>query len=211
MTSDRHSPPAFQPKPAAARLWIDGVGTWVIWMDERYTIGGPTPPGRLQAAADLPLLADLSRVHAAIERAGEQYRLTLLGDGGVVGRPESGEQWLRSGDELRLGRDVRLKFEQPSPLSLSARLAVTSGHRPPQRIDGVVLLEQACLLGPGSDQHIVCPRAKVNFVLYRKGTALWCRCPEQWKLDGSAVSGAAELFNGSFVSHDSLSFRLEWS
>jgi hypothetical protein len=196
--------------PSAVRLWIDGVGSWQLWLPEKLTIGGPPQLGASSPAADLALLADLSRMHATIERQIEDYRLTLHGTGLLRGAKPTSEALLRTGDEVTLGRDVRLQFELPSMLSPSARLTLLSGHRPATRIDGVVLMEQACLIGPQTDQHIVCPRAKSNFVLFRKGDGLWCRSREEWRLEGRPVAGAAMLSHGAVVSTESLSFRVEW-
>ncbi|MFV0445219.1 MAG: hypothetical protein ACK5Q5_16705, partial [Planctomycetaceae bacterium] len=54
------------------RLWIDGVGCWMLWLPEVMTIGGPHRRGSMASlAADLPLLADLRSRHATIERIGE--------------------------------------------------------------------------------------------------------------------------------------------
>lgn len=194
--------------PQAVRLWIDGVGCWLVWLPERMTIGGPAVVGR-SSAADLPLLADLQRVHATIERGDEQYRLASHGPATINGLAIEGEAGLRSGDEIALNDNVRLELTIPTQLSNTARLVCTSGHRPEQRIDGVVLLEQMCQLGPQDDHHIVCPRAESSFVLFKKGEALWCRSSQEWTLQGRSVSGAAPLEHGALVATESLSFRLE--
>lgn len=200
------------------RLWIDGVGCWLVWLPETLTIGGPrrldsTSP----AAADLSLLADLRAKHAAIERCGEEYRLTTFG---LAANSETARfsherdvsgssHLLRSGDEFTLGVHVRFQFSIPTPLSNTARLICASGHRPSERIDGVILLEQMCQLGPQPDHHITCPRAESPLILFCKGGGLWCRSPQAWTLDGRTVTAPAALHNGAVVATDTLSFRLE--
>lgn len=205
-----------------ARLWIDGVGCWLLWLPESLTIGGPQPLDRSLTIADLPLLADLKRRHATILRSGDSYHLishghASLGNGAhsasAPGQaPQLSEESrleLRSGIEFTLGRDVRWQFVIPTPLSNSARLVCTSGHRPAERIDGVILLEQLCQLGPHPDHHIHCPRADTSLILYRKGGQLWCRSPQQWTLNGQPVTGSALLADGAVAATETLSFRLE--
>jgi hypothetical protein len=195
--------------PREVRLWIDGVGTWLLWLPERLTIGGPPSLTSSRPPADLPLLADLARVHATIHRHPEYYLLALAGSGRVNGRPVAHEALLRGGEEITLGADVRLRFEVPSPLSASARVTFLSGHRPPERIDGLVLLAETCLLGAAPDHHIVCPEVQTPVVLYRKAGELWCRSPEEWRLEGRALTGAAPLAPGVLVASESVTFRIE--
>lgn len=195
--------------PSAARLWIDGVGTWLLWLPERLSIGGPRPLTSSRPPADLPLLADLARIHARLYRHSEYYLLALEGDGSINGRVVERETLLRGGEELRLGRDVRLRFEVPSPLSASARLTFLSGHRPAERLDGVVLLAETCLLGPSAEHHIVCPGVRTPLVLYRREGGLWCRSAEEWRLEGRSLTGAAPLAPGALVTNESLTFRIE--
>lgn len=195
--------------PREARLWIDGVGTWLLWLPERLSIGGPPALTSSCPPADLPLLADLARIHATIHRHPDYYLLALERDGMVNGRPVGREVLLRGGEEITLGRDVRLRFEVPSPLSASARVTFLSGHRPVERIDGLVLLAETCLLGAAPDHHIVCPEVATPVVLYRKGGGLWCRSSEEWRLEGRSLTGAAPLGPGVLVASESMTFRIE--
>ena len=192
-----------------ARLWIDGVGCWLLWLPDVLTIGGPQSIGSRQAGADLALFADLSRLHATILRRGEHYVAQAAADLSINERPLEGEAWLKSGDELRLRSDVRLRFEIPSALSATARLTCPSGHRPAERIEGVILLEQACQIGPGDENHVVCPLAEESVLVFRKQGKLWCRCAQDWTLDGRTIAGAAELQRGSLVATETLTFRIE--
>jgi hypothetical protein len=220
MTSPRPSRRETTETLREARLWIDGVGCWLVWLPESLTIGGPQPLDRTQPVADLALLADLKRQHATIGRSGEQYHLTAMGpvalNGHAVAAGANGDtnaggirHDLKAGDELTLGGDVRWQFTIPTPLSNTARLICTSGHRPTERIDGVILLEQFCQLGPQPDHHIVCPRAEAPLILFRKGGQLWCRSPQEWTLDGRSIAGSAALLAGAVAATETLSFRLE--
>jgi hypothetical protein len=209
MTRDRDHTTQRPQSAREARLWIDGVGTWLVWLPERLTIGGPQPIGSSRPAADLPLFADLVRLHAEVQRTGEHYRLLLRGPGAVGATKLDRETYLRSGDEFVLGEDVRWRFRLPSPLSASAVIDFLSGHRPAERIDGIVLLEQSCLIGPGRDHHIDCPRSESSLVLFRREGGLWCRSPQQWTLQGRPITGAAPLADGSIVATETLQFRVE--
>ena len=209
MTAERTASSTASGLPREARLWIDGVGCWLVWLPERLTIGGPQPASSDRRRADLPLLADLRRCHAAIERAGEQYRLIPTGPSTINGETIEDETGLRSGDEISLGAEVRFQFTIPTQLSNSARLVCTSGHRPEQRIDGIILLEQMCQLGPREDHHIVCPHSEDSFVLFQKRGEVWCRSSEEWTLDGTQMNGSAKLNDGAVVAGESLQFRVE--
>lgn len=180
-----------------------------MWLPDELTLGGPRPVDATRPAADLPLFADLSRIHAAIHRHPEHYTLHGRGPAGINGGDAVDEALLRHEDEITLGEDVRLRFEIPSPLSRSARLTLVSGHRPAERNDGLILMAETCLLGPTSDQHIVCPEAAAPLVLFRKEGRLWCRSPEEWKLQGRSQTAAAPLPQGALVTTETLSFRVE--
>jgi len=192
-----------------ARLWIDGVGCWLLWLPKRLTIGGPRPISASRPAADLALMADLSRMQAAIERRGEHYLLQPQATTALNGAPCGVPTVLPAPCEITLGTDVRLRFEIPSRLSASARVTLPSGHRPAERIEGAILMADTCLIGPQADQHVVCPGSATNLVLYRKGGQLWCRSREEWTLQGRSLTGGHRLSQGSLVSTESLTFRVE--
>src|SRR5262249_20552437 len=52
-------------------LWIDGVGGFLVCLAPKVTMGQATPEGNV----DLPLFADISRVHATLTRDVEGYLL----------------------------------------------------------------------------------------------------------------------------------------
>ena len=45
-------------------LWIDGVGGYLVCLDHRITFGQANP----EAPVDVPLFADVSRLHATLTR-----------------------------------------------------------------------------------------------------------------------------------------------
>ena len=120
------SSPAAEPATRLI-LWIDRVGAYLLCLGDELTIGGPAAEGR---AADLSLMANLSRRHATLRRSGERYVLLAHSPTLVAGRPVHELADLSDGHELQLGESVRLRFRLPSVMSGSARLEFLSDHRP---------------------------------------------------------------------------------
>lgn len=193
----------------AILLWIDGVGSWMMYSGEQVTIGGPVEPSSSQPAADLCVLANLRRRHAMLERTGETWRL-LMADGGDA-------TYLRDGTEFNLGGNLQMRFRVPSVLSQSAVLRPSAepwprmftGGRTPASIDGVVLMDQVCLLGSGGDAHVPCADWTETVILFRRGRQMWCRSEGNIDIDGHPAVGGACLSNGSVVSGEGWRFRVE--
>ena len=199
-------------------LWIDGVGCYRLCLSDRVSIGGSEPMASKFTAekattgsepANLALLSDLKRQHAAIVRMGEGYVLEAHGAARVAGREVLGRAGLRDGAIIELGRTVRLRFRQPSALSLSARVDFLSDHRPTQAVDGIVLLAETCLLGPGEENHIVCPDWPGTVLLVRQGSELWCRSRAELSVNGQRLEKGRRLDSGDVVSGEVLRFRIE--
>ena len=166
-------------------LWIDGVGAYLLCVGERITIGGPADPDR---QSDLTLLANLSRTHATISRAGEGYVFEPHGSASLGNRTISEPTPLADGYTIRLGSNVELKFRLPSVLSNAAALEFVSDHRPVYSVDGVVMMEETCLIGPGRDQHIICPLWSESIVLFRRDEAFYCKSRTPLAIDGNPIT-----------------------
>lgn len=201
-------------------LWIDGVGCWQLHLKDRLSIGGPGSHTRSDRTADLQLLADLSRAHASLARSGETYLLAADGPTTVGGKLLAQPIVLRDGDLIGLGQAVRLRFRLPNPLSLTARLEFDSHHRPTRRIDGVLLLDQAGVLGPAADCHVVCPDWLRRIIIFRRDGKLWCKLgplePDapagetgDLYVNGCRVPDSAPLRDGSIVTLGDARFRIE--
>ena len=188
------------------KLWIDGVGSFVVFLEPRVAIGSERSDGVL---ADLRLQAGIKREHATIEREGEDYWLNPLGTTHINEREIHKRSLLQDGYELALEPGVRLNFSLPSALSSSARIDFVSGHRPAERIDGIVLMSETCLIGPGHGNHITCPKWVTNLVLFRQDDAIHARCRNSWSIDGVPIEGAAQLNPGNIVTGPDFRFRLE--
>ncbi len=186
-------------------LWIDGVGGYLVCRDDVLMIGQAVPGSR----AAIPLLGDLSRQHAVLERLGDRYLLRPLETTRVDGRPVNGPTPLSDGAVLDLGRTVRLRFRQPHALSASARLEFLSPHQTVPRVDAVVLMAESCLLGNSANNHVVCRDWKHDLVLFRKNGDLACRAAVPFEVNGIECSGATKLPIPSRVVGTDFSFSLE--
>ncbi|MBL8850917.1 MAG: hypothetical protein JNG89_14660 [Planctomycetaceae bacterium] len=201
-------------------LWIDGVGCWRMHVNERISIGGPGNSGRGEPGADLRLLADLSRTHASLARFGESYILSADGPATISGNSAARPTVVRDGDLIGLGNSVRLRFRQPNALSLTVRLEFDSEHRPAQRIDGVLLMDQACILGPAEDCHVVCHEWPRRIIIFRRDGKLWCKLgavvnpaaageSDELYVNGCRAEDAAPLRDGTIVTLGDARFRIE--
>jgi hypothetical protein len=198
---------------AMSVLWIDGVGCFWISLPERVTIGGPgspsSKPPHPRDVADVAILSDLKRRHATIVRTGEGYLLEAHGAARVAGREVPEQAMLFNGALIELGRSVQWRFRQPSALSLSTRLDFVSDHRPTQSVDGLVLLADTCLLGPGEENHIVCPDWPGQVLLVRQQEELWCRSRLDLTVNGDRLGNGKRLRSGDVVAGGDLRFRFE--
>lgn len=186
-------------------LWLDAVGGYLMCLDDEVVLGRSAPDG----TADVPILGDLSRRHATIVRSGDGYVIQAHHATHVNGRKVMDGAPLRHGDVVRLGGSVELEFRQPSPISSTARLELVSRHRLPLAVDGVILMAETCIVGPGRQAHIPAPNTRSDIVVYRQGTDLWCRAPEAFEVDGRPGHGRAPLTLSSSVLGQGFSFSLE--
>ena len=203
------SRPLAEPRSAGPNgrflLWVDTVGGYLVCLDDRVVLGGADAQG----AADIPLMGDISRDHAAIVREGGGYRLDPRRSTFLNGKGVTEPVPLRDGDVIRLGRTVELEFRQPSPISATARLMVVSRHRLPMAVDGVLLMAETCIVGPGRQAHVQAPALGDPVILYRQGGALWCRSRGELEVDGRPESSRTPLTFHSSVRGDGFSFGLE--
>ncbi len=185
-------------------LWLDGIGGYLICLGKRVTIGQATP----DAFVDVPLFADISRMHAALTRDTEGYLLEALRPVQVNGVPAE-RTLLRSGDRVTLGTSCQLKFSQPVPVSATARLDLVSGHRLPLAVEHVLLMAETLVLGPDSQAHVAIPDLKSPVVLYRHKEGLAVRCAGSFSIDGQPHRERGVLGPHARVSGDEFAFALE--
>jgi hypothetical protein len=186
-------------------LWVDAVGGFWVCLGDVVTIGQPVRCG----TADLPILADISSRHARIRRDGEGYLIEALRQVRVDGRPLSGISPLADGSQIELGEAVRLVFRRPHALSATARLDFASHHRTQPSADAVLLMADACILGPGSRSHVVCRDWPGEVILYRHGEELYCRAAGGLQIDGVDYPDRGPVTRNSRVEGEGFSFNLE--
>lgn len=187
-------------------LWIDGVGCWLLCLSDNVTIGGPALK---DDSADVRLMANLSRQHVAFQRRGESYLVQPLAETRINNRAIYETTSLNSDYQVRLGSTVELGFRIPTALSTSAVIDFRSGHRPAQSIDGIVLMNDNCLLGPGTDNHINCRNWSSTVILFYRDGELCCKSRDSLIVDGKTMQDYANLTSGSVISGEDLQFRIE--
>ena len=148
------------------RLWIDAVGGFLVCLGDEIVLGQAVPEG----SPDVPILGDLSRRHAVIHRDEEGYVIEPVRRVKVDGQTIEQSTTLADGRVIELGNGVRLRFQRPHPLSGTARLEFVSHHRTLPALDGVLLMADSCILGPGPQSHIVARDLAGDVVLFRQGS-----------------------------------------
>lgn len=196
---------AAAPLPKRFLLWIDGVGGYLVCLSPRVTFGQAVNDGPV----DIPLFAELSRLHAEVFRDGEGYVLESAREVLVNGQPVP-RSVLRPGDRLTLGTTCQLLFHLPVPISPSARLELVSGHRLPLAVDGIILMAETLVLGPGAQAHVpLLPEVPGNVVLYRGKDGLGVRAPGMFRVDNRPCQDRSELPLPSVVTADTFTFAVE--
>jgi len=185
-------------------LWVDGVGGYLVCLSHRVTLGRAAP----DAAADIPLQADVSRHHATIQRDPEGYFLEAVRPVQVNGQPVE-KVFLRSADRITLGGSCQVQFWQPVPLSASARLDVVSGHRFLHPVNAAVLMADTLVFGPGAQAHVSMPELTQPLILYRNKGKLAVRWSGNLVIDGKTHLEKGPLEPGSVLMTEQLTLALE--
>lgn len=185
-------------------LWIDGVGGYLVCLANRVTLGQATP----DAYVDIPLFADVSRIHASLTRDTEGYVLEATRPLQVNSQTVE-RALLQSGDRVTLGASCQLQFRQPVPVSASARLDLVSGHRLPLTVDGVLLMADTLVLGPDSQAHVTMPDVRQPVILYRHKDGLGVRHAGNMHVDGQRCTERALLRPTSTVTGEDFAFTIE--
>jgi tetratricopeptide (TPR) repeat protein len=185
-------------------LWVDGVGGYLVCLGSRVTLGHAGPDSR----ADVPLVADVSRLHAVLSRDAEGYVLEGVRALQVNGQPVT-RALLRAGDRITLGSSCQLQFRLPVPVSATARLDLASGHRLPLSVDGILLMADTLVLGDGAQAHVPVPGLKQPVVLFRHQDGLAARHPGGLTVDGRKAADRSLLRPRAAVAAGDVAFALE--
>ena len=202
------APQHLEARKARARAWRvlepQTVASVLVCLGNRVTLGQATP----DAYVDIPLFADVSRIHASLTRDTEGYVLEATRPLQVNSQTVE-RALLQSGDRVTLGASCQLQFRQPVPVSASARLDLVSGHRFPLTVDGVLLMADTLVLGPGCQVHVPMPDLEQPIVLYRHMDGLGVRYAGNLNVDGQRCTERGLLRRNSTVSGDDFAFALE--
>ncbi|MCI0683984.1 MAG: FHA domain-containing protein [Gemmataceae bacterium] len=190
--------------PARHVLWIDGVGGFLLCLAPRVTLGH----ANARPKPDLPLLADVSRLHAALQRDAEGYSLEAFRAAQVNGR-EAERATLRSGDRITLGPSCQFLFAQPLPVSASARLDLVSGHRLTYPVNSALLMADTLVLSGGTRGHVTVPGLPQPIIVFRQQETFALRYDGAIDVEGSARNGRAPLEPGRTVQIGDVSLSLE--
>ncbi len=186
-------------------LWVDAVGGFFVCHGSEVRFGQAVPEG----SVDVPLLADLSRHHATIRRDEDGYTIEPVRDVWLNGRKIDATSWITDGSLLQFGSALTMRFSRPHPLSSTARLDFVSHHTTQPSTRAILLMADACVLGPGAHSHVVCRHWPHDVVLYRQHGGLYCRCEGTFEVDGKTFEKQAPLTLHSHVSGEEFSFGLE--
>jgi hypothetical protein len=197
-------PPSAEELPRRFLLWIDGVGGYLVCTSSRVSLGQATP----DASVDVPIFADISRLHAFLNRDGEGYLLEAVRPASVNQRGVE-RTLLGDGDRITLGAACQLRFRQPVPLSATARLELASGHRLAVAVDGVLLMGETCILGEPGQAHVEIPGLRRPVVLLRRPDGFGVRIPGDFTVDGQKCRDRWKLGLHSTVAGDDFRFTLE--
>ncbi|MHB1425406.1 MAG: FHA domain-containing protein [Gemmataceae bacterium] len=203
-STDEEAPPC-DGLPTRFLLWIDGVGGYLVCLGARVTFGQALHDGHV----DIPLVADVSRLHASLTRDPEGYVLEAVRPIQVNGH-EATRTLLQAGDRITLGASCQLQFRLPVPISTTARLDLVSGHRLPLSVDAILLMADTLVLGEGPQVHINVPDLKQTLVLFRHKDTLGIRHGGKLCINGH-TSGERLLLSDpqATVSGENISFAIE--
>ncbi|MBY0513925.1 MAG: FHA domain-containing protein, partial [Gemmataceae bacterium] len=187
-------------------LWVDGAGGFLVCTGPRVTFGQAAADGPV----DVPLYADVSRLHAEVSRDGEGY-VVESGKGVLVNGRDATRAVLAPGDRVTLGASCQFLFKRPVSVSATARLDLASGHRLLHPVDAVILMGNDLILGPpGSAAHVAVPDLPEPVGLFRSPEGLGVRVKGQaFRVGDRAVTDRATLTFPAVVSTDHVSFAVE--
>jgi hypothetical protein len=161
---------------------VDGVAGCLVCTSSRVTFGQAVLEG---GPVDVPLVADVSRVHAELTRDGEGYLVEsgkpAPSNGKEVARTVmvNGQEVARSvlapGDRITLGSTCQFLFHKPVSISSTVSLQITSGHRLILPVERVLLMSNDVILGPGPEAHLVVKDLLEPVILFRSKEGLGVR------------------------------------
>ncbi|MBI4582505.1 MAG: hypothetical protein HY717_00535 [Planctomycetes bacterium] len=199
---DARPPGAFRPDHFL--LWLDGVGSFLVFTTDRVSLG------RLGASArpDVAMASDLAGYHAEILRLDDDYFIVAAqGPVAVNGQPAA-RKLLADGDVVELGPHCRLTFHLPTALAASAVLTLHKGQRMEGDVRDIVLMNENLLVGNHGACHIPGPKKGEPVVLSLRKGELVCRAREEILIDGKPAGLEAPVEPGAHIQIGDLTFTI---
>lgn len=197
-------PDAMPVLPRRFFLWIDGVGAYLVCLSNRISLGQATGDGPV----DVPLFADVSRIHASLSRDSECYILEAS-KAVTLNSQNADRAVLQNGDIIGLGNSCQMRFELPIPGGLSARLQLSGGRRLPMAVDGVLLMSDMLVIGGGDRAHVRIPELEKPIYLLRQKDQLAIKWDGDFRIEGTKHNGRATLPRAGTVTADPFTFAIE--
>lgn len=144
--------------------------------------------------ADVCVRADWPRYAGSIERVDGDYFWKTA-------RSADRRELIHSGQPIPIQGTAVINLLQPSPLCDSAALVLSAPHRFDEHVDGVVLVNETLLVGPGSDCHIRCRESTDRAILTRRD--------DRWLVKAGLAGDFEELCPGQRKTLRSLAMTLE--
>ncbi len=214
-SAPHESAPAIKPRDAddsecreRFMLWIDSVGGFLVCPGPVADVGCAVP----QTHVDIPVMADLKRVHARFERLAGGFRIVPLSREGAVlvnGKRIDEPEPLLNGQTIQFDGGVQWTFQQPHPLSVSARLSFQSRHRTQPWSDGILLVADTIMIGKNPKSHIWCPDWPGDLLIFRRDDRWHCRFRGHFQVDGRMVRDEAEFRLNSRIVGPGFSIGIE--
>jgi hypothetical protein len=192
------------PLPPRFYLWIDGVGGYLVCLNNRLTFGQAAPTARV----DIPLIADVSKLHATLSRDAEGYVLEAVRPIHINGNTTN-KALLQPNDRVTLGGSCQFLFRRPVPANNSARLDLVSGHRLPTSVDGVLLMAETLILAASEQSHVRVDDLKHPVVLFRHRDGIGVRHTGELRVNGVVSGNRAILPGNASISGNDISFAIE--
>jgi hypothetical protein len=208
-TTEAHAPlpeedTPLEPLPPRFFLWIDGVGGYLVCLGHRLTFGQALPEARV----DVPLVADVSRLHATVTRDSEGYVLEAVRPVQVNGNLVT-RALLQPGDRVTIGSSCQFLFRLPVPGSTTARLDLVSGHRLPTSVEGVLLMAETLVMTSSQQAHVSIAELKQPLVLFRHRDGLGIRHSGEIRINGQVSNGRTLLPANATISGEDIGFAIE--
>jgi hypothetical protein len=206
--------PPGAPLPPQFLLWVDGVGGYLVCLGDRVALGQATA----DTPSDIPIFAPIAGLHAELLRDAQGGTLIESSRPTFVNGVPAARAVLRPGDRITLGTCCQLVFNRPAATSNTARLDLTSGHRLPWAVNGILLMDQTLVLGTGEQTHVRLPDLPADdegdatpfrAILHRTQAGLALKCPGKFRVENRPATDRADLPMPASIQTERFTFTLE--